>query len=65
MKQIKQARYALVFPGQGSQYVGMGLEIAKLIKKIVPSALTLNIENLSSLQMMVAEMHKFLASQIV
>ncbi|MHC0067427.1 ACP S-malonyltransferase [Nostoc sp. UIC 10890] len=29
MKQIKQAHYALVFPGQGSQYVGMGLEIAK------------------------------------
>ena len=29
MKQIKEARYAIVFPGQGSQYVGMGLEIVK------------------------------------
>ena len=28
MKQIKQAGYALVFPGQGSQYIGMGKEIA-------------------------------------
>ncbi|GAB1542994.1 ACP S-malonyltransferase [Scytonema sp. NUACC21] len=29
MKPINQSRYAIVFPGQGSQYVGMGLEIAK------------------------------------
>ena len=29
MKQIKQAPYALIFPGQSSQYIGMGLEIAR------------------------------------
>jgi [acyl-carrier-protein] S-malonyltransferase len=29
MEQIKPTRYAVVFPGQGSQYVGMGQEIAK------------------------------------
>jgi [acyl-carrier-protein] S-malonyltransferase len=29
MKQTKQSRYALVFPGQGSQYVGMGLGIVQ------------------------------------
>ncbi|NJN11499.1 MAG: ACP S-malonyltransferase [Richelia sp. RM1_1_1] len=29
MEQVKQARYALVFPGQGSQYIGMGLEISE------------------------------------
>ncbi|MFN6471910.1 MAG: ACP S-malonyltransferase [Nostoc sp. SerVER01] len=29
MKKLRSADYALVFPGQGSQYVGMGLEIFK------------------------------------
>ncbi|MDZ8082647.1 MAG: ACP S-malonyltransferase [Nostoc sp. DcaGUA01] len=29
MKKLRTADYALVFPGQGSQYVGMGLEIFK------------------------------------
>ncbi|BAY80056.1 malonyl coenzyme A-acyl carrier protein transacylase (plasmid) [Nostoc linckia NIES-25] len=29
MKTLRTADYALVFPGQGSQYVGMGLEIFK------------------------------------
>ena len=41
MKQKNKARYALVFPGQGSQYVGMGLEIAKkfsLAEEIFKSA---------------------------
>lgn len=30
MERIKRVRYAMVFPGQGSQYVGMGQEFARL-----------------------------------
>jgi len=30
MKEIKPIRYAVVFPGQGAQYVGMGQEFAEL-----------------------------------
>lgn len=54
MEQIKRFRYALVFPGQGSQYVGMGQEIAKQfssateIFKLAEQITGLSIQHLSS-----------------
>ncbi len=53
MKQLNSTNYALVFPGQGSQYVGMGLEIFKEFisaEKIFESAeqiTNLDIRNIS------------------
>ncbi|MEH2126572.1 ACP S-malonyltransferase [Nostoc sp.] len=53
MKRLTSNNYALVFPGQGSQYVGMGLEISKKFisaEKIFETAeqiTNLNIRNLS------------------
>ncbi|MEH1948450.1 MAG: ACP S-malonyltransferase [Nostoc sp.] len=53
MKRLTSKNYALVFPGQGSQYVGMGLEISKKFisaEKIFETAeqiTNLNIRNIS------------------
>lgn len=53
MKRLSSTNYALVFPGQGSQYVGMGLEIFKEFisaEKIFESAeqvTNLDIRNIS------------------